>query len=111
MLEVERELFLEKIGGQEAASRMDPEVKADFIEDFLAGQLKGRPPTVAEVEARIETKPVRSGAGFLFAPLDGQVKRLPPMPAKPTLVDFFNLRFQAKYTRNHCLQSAALALK
>jgi len=111
MLEVDKELFIEKIGGEEAASKMDPEAKADFIEDFLAGQLKGRPPTVAEVEARLETKPVRSGAGFLFAPLDGQVKRLPPMPANPTLADFFNLRFQQKYTRNHCLQSAALALK
>lgn len=108
---IEKEQFLETIGGEEAAARMDPEARADFIEDFLAGQLKGRPPTVAEVEARIETKPVRSGAGFLFAPLDGKVAKLPPMPPNPTIVDFFNLRFQAKYTRNHCLQSATRAMR
>lgn len=35
-------------------------------------------------------------------------KELPPMPAKPTLVDFFNLRFT---TSNHCLQSATRAMK
>jgi hypothetical protein len=37
-----------------------------------------------------------------------QKKELPPMPAKPTLVDFFNLRFT---TSNHCLQSATRAMK
>jgi hypothetical protein len=31
------------------------------------------------------------------------------MPVRPTLVDFFNLRFQR--TRNHTMQSAALVLK
>jgi len=35
-------------------------------------------------------------------------KDLKPMPAKPTLVDFFNLRFT---TANHCLQSATRAMK
>ena len=33
------------------------------------------------------------------------------MPANPTLADFFNLRFGVITTRNHCLQSAALAMK
>ena len=37
-----------------------------------------------------------------------QKRVLKPMPAKPTLVDFFNLRFT---TSNHCLQSATRALK
>ena len=37
-----------------------------------------------------------------------QKKELPPMPEKPTLVDFFNLRFT---TANHCLQSATRAMK
>jgi hypothetical protein len=36
----------------------------------------------------------------------GQDPRLPPMPAKPTLIDFFKLRFQPA---QHLLQSAALA--
>jgi hypothetical protein len=38
--------------------------------------------------------------------LMGQDPRLPPMPAKPTLMDFFKLRFQPA---QHLLQSAALA--
>ena len=45
----------------------------------------------------------RMGAGFLFvSPTGSNVKRLPPMPANPTLIDFFNLRFGANTTRNHC---------
>src|SRR5579863_9260818 len=120
---IDKRLFLENVGGAEAARRLDPEAKADAIEDFLATQLKsigiaagGRYPTVAEVEQRIETRPFRQGAGFLFVSgafnsTHGNVKKLPPMPANPTLADFFNLRFGMNTTRNHCLQSAALAMK
>lgn len=116
-MEIDRELFLEGLGGAEAVRDLDEEAKADAIEDFLSLQLKavgadmGRYPTVAEVEQRIETKPFRNGAGFLFASNAGNVKILPEMPPAPTLVDFFNLRFGANTTRNHCLQSAALAMK
>ena len=114
---IDKRLFLEDLGGPEAAGKLDPEARADAIEDFLARQLKtiGIPadhyPTVAEAEERIETRPVRQGAGFLFVSNQGNVKKLPAMPANPTLADFFNLRFGASTTRNHCLQSAALAMK
>ncbi len=123
-MQVDKELFIESLGGEEAARKLDPEAKADAIEDFLANQLRaaGAPsgdaangdkhyPTAAEVEGRIETRPYRIGAGFLFVSHDGNVKKLPRMPAKPTLLDYFNLRFGAGTTRNHCLQSAALAMK
>ena len=117
-MDIDRRLFLEHLGGAEAAGKLDPEAKADAMEDFLASQLKtigatanGRYPTVAEVEERIETHPFRQGAGFLFVSNNGNVKKLPPMPANPTLADFFNLRFGVNTTRNHCLQSAALAMK
>jgi hypothetical protein len=40
----------------------------------------------------------------------GDNPALPRMPDKPTLLDFFRLRF-GKITRNHLLQSAALARK
>ena len=110
-MEVDKRLFLESLGGEEAAGRLNPEARADAIEDFLAGQLKGRPPTVAEVEDQIETRPFRMGAGFLFVSKNGNVTKLPPMPANPTLFDFFNLRFQPHVTRNHCLQSATRAMK
>jgi hypothetical protein len=115
---IDKRLFFEDLGGSEAAARLNPEAKADAIEDFLARQLKtigvpadGHYPTVAEVEERIETRPFRQGAGFLFVSPNGNVKKLPPMPANPTLADFFNLRFGANSTRNHCLQSATLAMK
>ena len=70
-MEIDKRLFLEHLGGAEAAGKLDPEAKADAIEDFLASQLKtigasaGHVPTVAEVEERIETRPFRQGAGFL----------------------------------------------
>src|ERR1700749_4372121 len=108
---VDKPLFLESLGGEDAARRLNPESKADAIEDFPAIQLKplaagtaGRVPTVTEVEKRIETKPFRAGAGFLFASNVGNMQKLPPMPTKPTIVDFFNLRFGVNTTRNHCLQ-------
>lgn len=118
MIEVDKRLFLEHLGGAEEAKKLDPETRADAMEGFLARALKtigitshGRYPTVAEAEERIETKPFRQGAGFLFVNPQGNVKKLAPMPEKPTLADFFELRFGVNTTRNHCLQSAALAVK
>ena len=53
------------------------------------------------------------GAGFAMGPgqtlLMGEDPRLPQMPEKPTLLDFFNLRFAP--TTQHLLQSANLAQK
>ena len=48
--------------------------------------------------------------GNLFVPgkPGGTIKRLPPMPDRPTIYDFFALRFAPA---NHVLQSAALAMK
>jgi predicted HD phosphohydrolase len=57
----------------------------------------------------------RRGVGLLFggitpsgAPVE--IRPLPPMPEKPTLVDFFRLRFMP-HTVTHMLQSATDALK
>ena len=47
--------------------------------------------------------------GPLKQSLMGEDPRLPQMPEKPTLVDFFNLRFGP--SKQHLLQSAALAVK
>jgi hypothetical protein len=118
VVEVDRQQFLEHLGGAEQAHQLAPEAKADAMEDFLANALKvigvskgGHYPNAAEVEERIETRPFRAGAGLLFTSPEGNVKRLPPMPANPTLRDFFDLRFGVHASRNHCLQSAALAMK
>lgn len=43
-------------------------------------------PTMAEIEAQIETRPMRRGVGNLYVARTGNVKRLPAMPEKPTLM-------------------------
>ncbi len=59
---------------------------------------------------QIETRKYREGVGFMYVPRTVEnVRRLPPMPANPTLQDFFKLRFMD--TSNHVLQSANLAMK
>jgi hypothetical protein len=116
-MEIDRRAFIASLGGAAAVSLMDSEAKADALEDYMTEQLdlavSGQPPdkkypTMAEIEAQIETRAVRRGAGSLFASNRGNVKKLPDMPAKATLVDFFNLRFAPA---NHVLQSATRAMK
>jgi hypothetical protein len=124
-----RDLFA-KLGGVAAVAVMTHEARADALEHYMmlaaagpAGSVgssaasmpasmaadKKPFPTVAEVEAQIETSPKRKGVGNLFTARQGNVKRLAPLPAKPTLIDYFNLRFTN--TANHCLQSANRAMK
>ena len=123
-MEIDKKTFLDSLGGPEAASRMDSEARADALESHMMAQLNraktGDPawdqtkldkyPTVAEVEAQIETRKYREGVGFMYVPRTGEnVRKLPPMPSNPTLYDFFKLRFMD--TSNHVLQSANLAMK
>ena len=130
-MDIDRDALIQKIGGDSAAAGMDHEARADAIEDFMSEQLdaailarkaqKGqkRYPTVAELNEKIETRDHRRGIGKLFRAIPSRigsdedmsgvlVKRLPPMPANPTLADFFVLRFAPA---GHLLQSAALAKK
>lgn len=123
-MEIDRKAFLDSLGGAEGVKRMDSEARADALEHRLMSELndalnakkagEARParkyPTAAEVDAQIETRPYRAGAGFLIVPRSGgNVRRLPPMPASPSLQDYFRLRFAD--TANHVLQSANLAMK
>ena len=123
-MKIDRKTFVDSVGGAEAVDRMDSEARADALEEHLMSELNtaiaakqdgvpnqpARYPTAAEVEQEIETRPYRQGVGFLFVPRSGgNVKRLPPMPPHPTLMDFFKLRFME--TSNHVLQSANLAMK
>ena len=119
-MEVDRRAFIASIGGAAAVATMDHEAKAEALEHYMEEQLDaqiaaqqgGQPekfPTVAEIEAQIETRPYRRGAGSVFVGQRGEnVKKLQPMTAKPTLKDFFELRFAPA---NHVLQSATRALK
>ena len=74
---------------------------------------------MAELESKIDSRGYRRGAGKLFIhersnqnPSEDEsgkrVGRLAPMPEKPTLIDFFKLRFPPAA---HLLQSARLARK
>jgi len=123
-MDIDRKTFLDSLGGAEGVKRMDDEARADALESNMMSELNSaiaakksgvaqppkKYPTVAEVEAQIETRPYRAGVGFMMVPRSGQnVKRLAPMPANPALADFFKLRFAD--TANHVLQSANLAKK
>src|SRR5206468_5797711 len=122
-MEVDRRAFIASLGGAAAVSAMSSEAKADALEhymeehlDELVAQRGGAPangqpekfPTVAEIEERIEKSNVRRGAGSLFASNRGNVKKLEKLPKNPTLVDFFELRYEPA---NHVLQSATRAMK
>ncbi len=123
--EIDRRVFIASLGGAAAVGLMDHEARADALEDYsikkldeAVAQAQGRGqnaggaqkfPTVAELEDQIDKRPYRRGAGNLFtAGRNANVRRLEPMPPKPTLLDFFRLRFQPA---NHVLQSATRAMK
>jgi hypothetical protein len=114
-MDIDRRAFFSTLGGAAAVSAMDSEAKADALEAYLSDQLDEaaaasdgkKYPTVADLEAQIDTRTYRRGVGNLFAGR-GKVEKLQPMPAKPTLQDFFKLRFAPA---NHVLQSATRALK
>lgn len=126
-MKLDRRAFFAQLGGVAAVAAMTHEARADALEHYLMAAAqpgvgsaphsmpasmaadKSAFPSAAEVEAQIETKPTRKGVGNLFTSSQGNVQRLPPMPAQPTLIDFFNLRFTR--TANHCLQSANRALQ
>lgn len=124
-VEIDRRAFIASLGGAAIVSGMSHEARADALEDYYIDQLDTavgyaqggaqaqsgaeKYPTVAEIEAQIETRNRRRGVGNLFVGgRDGNVRRLQKMPPKPTLVDFFKLRFAPA---NHVLQSATRALK
>jgi hypothetical protein len=124
LIEIDRRAFITSLGGMAAISLMSHEARADALEDYtidkldeaLEQQQQGKYPTVAQLEAQIETRPARRGVGNLFVTGRGDstlekmttVKRLEPMSSKPTLKEFFEKRFAPA---NHVLQSANRALK
>lgn len=120
-MEINRRHFIASLGGLAAVKVMNCEAKAEALESYMIEQLSApggaqaaapkKFPTAADLEAQIETRSYRRGVGSLFLTTqrDGKMKRLAPMPAKPTLLDYFSLRYQS--ISNHCLQSANLAKK
>ncbi len=89
--------------------------RADALEEQMAADLEDRVPVRAVLYTsgdRDPRLPIEGGsndpkmAGKKF--LMGHDKRLPKMPDRPTLMDFYRLRFSAG---QHMLQSARLAQK
>ena len=88
-VEIDRRAFIESLGGAAADKKF---------------------PTMAELDAEIAQRPYRRGVGNLWLGREGRnVARLEPMPAAPTLIDFFRLRFRE--VSNHVLQSANRAMQ
>src|SRR5262245_35120248 len=107
-MQVDRRTLLVTLGATAAIETMPSETLADALEHYLSDQLDQ--PAGAQQAAAAE-RAVRRGVGSLFVPQgDGAapLKQLEPMPPKPTLLDFFRLRFAPA---NHVLQSATRALK
>jgi predicted HD phosphohydrolase len=107
-MQFDRRAFLATLGTAAAINAMSSEALADALEDHMIENLD---PETASNELK-----VRLGTGLLFGgPLpdgkaEGELKKLEPMPEKPTLVDFFKYRFTPA-TVKHVLQSATDALK
>ncbi len=117
--EIDRRAFIASLGGAAAVALMDHEARAEALEehtentlDALVAEQQGGTqtfPTVAEIAEQNLTRTTRRGVGNLFvAGNNGTVRRLEKMPEKPTLQDFFQLRFNPA---NHVLQSATRAMK
>lgn len=125
MMALDRRRFIASLGGTAAVGLMSHEARADALEQHLNEQLQlaqadepaaAAPrenafPTAAEVRAQIPTRRYRRGAGMSMVTMepDKKVELLRQMPPRPTLRDFFELRFS--HTRNHCYQSANKALQ
>ena len=119
MINLDRRELFASLGGLAAVALMSHDARADALEHYMEDKLHaqadgddegggsaGEFPSAAQVKDQITTRHYRRGAGGLFISTDpaGKMKMLPDMPAKPTLVDFFETRF-GQFS-NHCLQSA-----
>jgi hypothetical protein len=107
-MEIDRRAFLATLGSVAVIESMDSEAKAEALEHYMMDKLDEQAPAPPA-----SPDPWRRGTGSLFTQSRGQdgtrsMKELAPMPEKPTLVDFYNLRFAPA---NHVLQSATRALK
>ena len=114
-MEIDRRHFIAALGGAAAVKLMSHEARAEALEAYMMQELNTQAakkfPKAADIEAQIETRSYRRGVGNLFVTTqaNAKVKKLDPMPRKPTFIDFFKYRFGQ--TSNHVLQSANRAMK
>jgi len=107
-MQVDRRTLLATLGATAAIETMPSEALADALEHYLSDQLDQ---TANAQQSPAAERAVRRGVGSLFV-MQGSGSTAPiqlePMPPKPTLLDFFRLRFAPA---NHVLQSATRAMK
>ena len=96
-MEVDRRAFLATLGSVTAIEALPHEARAEALEHYMSD--------VLDEQATGNELKARRGTGSLFAESG---RTLEPMPAQPTLADFFKLRFAPA---SHVLQSATDALK
>jgi hypothetical protein len=105
-MEVDRRIFLATLGSAAAIQGMPDEAKAEALEHYMTGKL--------DEQATGNELVIRRGAGSLFGAPGPSGNKLTPlatlekMPEKPTLIDFFKLRFAPA---THVLQSATDAMR
>jgi hypothetical protein len=122
-MEIDRRAFIASLGGAAAVALMTHEERADALEHYMEDKLEEevlaqqggaqeKIPTVAEINERNANlnRPARRGVGGIFVANreTGMLRKLEPLPEKPTFLDFFRLRFAPG---SHVLQSANRALK
>ena len=128
-MQIDRRKVIAALGGTLVVHGMDSEARAEALEGYISDQLDmsvfakmgapEKPMTMGELDAQIDSRPLRRGVGTLFSsggtnpfgtrlPSEpANVSRLATMPKQPTLLDFFKLRFAPA---THVLQSADKAL-
>ena len=107
-MEVDRRAFLATLGVG-TVGMMSHEDRAEALEHHMMEELdkaiSPRPPKPTATPEQQDGPRAPRGTGRLFLPREEPYE---PMPAKPTLLDFFEKRFAPA---NHVLQSATYALK
>jgi hypothetical protein len=106
---IDRRAFFATLGGAAAVEAMSPEARAEALEHYMVQQLEQGSQAAPPTDAPLPGASSRRGVGQLFvAGRERPLAKLAPLPAKPTLLDYFQLRFAPA---NHVLQSAARAMK
>jgi hypothetical protein len=102
-IQIDRRAFITKLGGAAVVATLSADTLADALEEKMSEELDKQ---AAEVLSNRDDSVgfVRRGVGSIFKTQGA----LPVMPAKPTIFDFFKLRFAPA---THVLQSADHALK
>src|SRR5258706_8562126 len=98
---IDRRAFIAGLGGAAAVDAMSSEALADALEHHMLAQLEqpqAAPQTAAPpTDAPLPGATSRRGVGLLFVAGGGPnnprpLVKLPAMPEKPTLLDFYKLR-------------------